>query len=329
MNKTCVKVIAASLALFGAVEAPVIPTENKLLYSFQQDLTKPQDPEAVPLPEEIKDEDGNGLISVAVFLDEKGEKILEQIPDDTYRKMGERDGILENPKRESRKSIISASRANAAIARDVGSSADNGPGFSSTSVTWSHTNSGNFMLVHSRAGVTDVVTGATYNGVALTQLGTAIVATAGDRYLNLFYTNTPAAGANNVVVNASGNVAYIVMATTYSGVKTTGFPDANTTNTTLAASSLTTSITVVGSNCWITLPGYAINAGIGAGTGSTLFQTSTNNQTAFFDTNGTVTAGLQSMEYTFAAGTGAVFMASFCPAVAATSGFQLWSQQLF
>lgn len=123
-----------------------------------------------------------------------------------------------------------------------------------TSLTFSHTCTGSdrilFVMGHDQSGASSLVTGVTYNGVAMTQIGSG-VRVPGDRYLTMWYLIAPATGANNVVVSASGSTGLRFSAISYTGAKQSGQPDANTTNTGSSVSSITTTVTTVANNCWM------------------------------------------------------------------------------
>lgn len=50
---------------------------------------------------------GNGIISIAVFEDAKGQQVREKIPDAIYKRMGEKEGQQYNPKKEGMKWLYS------------------------------------------------------------------------------------------------------------------------------------------------------------------------------------------------------------------------------
>lgn len=99
----------------------------------------------------------------------------------------------------------------------------------------------------------DVVTGITYAGIPLAQLGMAWHS--GSR-ANLWYLLAPATGANNIVITATAGTLFRVYAASYSGVSQTGFPDASVLDTTSNAAGgdpgiYTTNITTIADNAWI------------------------------------------------------------------------------
>lgn len=155
----------------------------------------------------------------------------------------------------------------------------------STTQTVSYTTSGDnrILLVGVLKQSNNTVSGVTYNGVSMTQIGTFTTTAGGGENNYLFLLVNPASGANNIVVtfNSSTGVS-AVCASSYNGAKQTGQPDANNTGYSASTTSLTTSVTTTSDNCW--LAGYA-RAGdtMTAGTATTL-RTASN--ISMMDSNG-------------------------------------------
>ena len=190
-----------------------------------------------------------------------------------------------------------------------------------TTKTFAHTCTGSdrilFVATAGGSGFTDDITGVTYNTVAMTLVNKVKIP--GDRYIYLWYLIAPATGSNNVVVTTSTSGGFVgASATSYTGAKQSGQPDANTTNT-VTGNSLTGTLTTIADNCWTVLAGEQNGATPTAGTGSTLRTTSQNPE--LFDSNGAITpAGSTSMTITGSSGNGmALVMASFAPAVSASA----------
>lgn len=188
-----------------------------------------------------------------------------------------------------------------AIAFDAATDGGNNGG-STTSITFSHTCTGSDrLLIVAVIGdpTTDDVTGVTYNGVAMTQVGKQSPAI-GYRWAYLYHLEAPASGANNVVISA-GSAHYLWGgAASYTGVNASGQPDQTATNSGTGPT-LTTSITTVADNCWMMLMEGSYDADTGhpaAGTGSTRRK----NDASFgawglFDNNAAITpAGANSMQ---------------------------------
>lgn len=141
----------------------------------------------------------------------------------------------------------------------------------STSNTLSHTTAGsNRILFVSIYAGSDVVTGVTYNGVAMTQLQKQLmVGAAAGQYIYLYMLVNPASGANNVVVSSSSGLGGYISAVSYTGAKQTGQPNVSNKQAVTSTTSLTTSVTTTLDNCWLT--GYAYHNGtVVAGTATTL-----------------------------------------------------------
>lgn len=205
-----------------------------------------------------------------------------------------------------------------AIAFDA--SSDGGLTLAGTSLTWSHTNAGNLLVVGvfgdnvATDPTGNVITGVTYNGVAMTEVARA--ADSSDRWAYQFELLNPASGAHNVVISASTTIAMGGMAVSYSGVKQSGQPDASTTNTTASATSITTSVTTIADNCWTVLVAKVGNSQPAASTGSTQ-RVSNADGLGLYDSGGLIhPAGSYSMTVTSAlAGAWATVMASYAPDV--------------
>jgi hypothetical protein len=180
--------------------------------------------------------------------------------------------------------------------------ADLGRTLAVSSVTASYTcgSGANRLLVVGVLGdaSSDLITGVTYGGVSMIlsdkhQPGI-------QRWSYLYYLLGPAAGSNNVVVSASTTTAIYVGAADYTGVKSSGQPDAHTTHEfATSISTLTTSITTVTNNDWTVLfeNGYNGSPAPTNGTGSTIKASdATDGAWGLYDSNGVITpAGSYSM----------------------------------
>jgi hypothetical protein len=211
-----------------------------------------------------------------------------------------------------------------AIAYDTVS--DSGPISSATSATWSHTCTGSNLLLFAAffAATTDIVSGVTYNAVAMTF--SQKVKVPSERYLYLYYITNPATGAHNIIASGDGstNTFWRCFGLSYTGVAQDRPLDNSTTNTTAGATSLTTSVTTRGDNCWAFLVGKGASNDVTAGTGSTQRATSSGNGIAVFDSNGVITpAGSTSMAISVSPSQaiGAI-MASFAPVAPANKIYQ-------
>lgn len=194
-----------------------------------------------------------------------------------------------------------------------------------TSMTLSYTCTGtNLLLIVgvNANSTTDVITGVTYNAIAMTRANALINTAQGSTFI--YYLVAPATGAHNIVVSASSATLGSIRATSYTGVGQTGFPDAQKTasQTGSTSSTFSTTITTVANNSWI----YAIAASdhgvLSAGTNLTLRDGGTATNLADFDTNGAITpAGSTTLGFASTAGTShwAVCMMSFAPVAAAAT----------
>lgn len=191
-----------------------------------------------------------------------------------------------------------------------------------TSRTWSHTCTGSdrilFVAVFGDLLTSDAtgakITGATYNGVAMTLLDKVTPPASGERWLYLYYLINPDTGANNVVVSASSSIVIAGNSASYTGVNQSGQPDATNKGTASSTTSITRSLTTIADNCWTFMAGKASGGNVTAGSGSTMRSTE-NNDLGIFDSNGAITpAGSTSMTMNSSITT--VFsavMASFSP----------------
>lgn len=135
-----------------------------------------------------------------------------------------------------------------AIARDTSKMFSSG---ASSSLTTSYTCSGTnrLLMVYAFRENSETVTGITYNGTAMT-LATSKAQGTSTAYA--YYLINPATGANNIVVSFSGASSNCIAgAISYTGVKQSAQPDAINSSSSASATSLTTSVTTVADNAWI------------------------------------------------------------------------------
>lgn len=287
MKNTTKKVFLAVSLFTGALVTPIVPTDMELVYSYQYDVEEASTielkqttttPENTLSLDQFKDDDGNGVISISVFSDKKGEPVYTQIEDEKYQKMKERDGARENPSKTDFESVISllTPKADAAIAFDnfAGSGIFNS---SHNSITFSKTNTGSdlVMLVavsnYVAATGNDRVSSMTYNGDALTKL--SYVAVQANTPHSFWYILNPDTGTNNLTINYSVNFLYSwVAVASYTGVNQVSFPDAQGTDFTTGGSNTTShsnSVTPVADNSWVVMGTYG-EGGQSAGAGTTL-----------------------------------------------------------
>jgi len=155
-----------------------------------------------------------------------------------------------------------------------------------TTLTVPHTCSGsNRVLVVTAACQKETsVTGITYNGVAMTLVNSYLTSTYNKLYSYILV--APATGTHDIVLTvANGGKFRGLIAASYTGAAQSGQPDANNTNHTPSATSLTTSVTTVADNSWLILGGFNENYDIAAGTDTTVRETLFGNF-KLFDSNG-------------------------------------------
>lgn len=189
-------------------------------------------------------------------------------------------------------------------------------GSASTSKTFAHTCTGSqrFLFVSTLTD-TNVVTGMTYGGVAMTLL----VSQATDYHTTIYGLINPASGVNNVVISCSGSTNIIPQAISYTGVDQTTLPTVTNTGTD-ASSPQTLSLTTTVNNSWIM--GYqrrTVGAGASAGTGTIVRLNDAVYALATYDSNGPLTpAGSYGLTVNYT-GTSYLAIVAFAPYVAPTT----------
>lgn len=154
-----------------------------------------------------------------------------------------------------------------AIARDANATIVSNTG---STPTWSHTCTGAnlYLVVGMQVATGETVSGATYNGVSMTQLNTQAISGATFSNVYLFGLSNPATGAHNVIVTKSGSSYGYGGSLSYTGVSGT---DGDNATFNSSSTSNTTSITTTVQNDW--LVGFACmdpNATLSAGTGTSV-----------------------------------------------------------
>lgn len=144
---------------------------------------------------------------------------------------------------------------------------------SGTTRTFSHTCTGSNLILFVTANVhtaTATVTGVTYNGVAMTSVGSQANTSA---TTTLWYLLSPATGANNVVITANNSDTIESASASYTGVKQSGQPDASSVGGPTTTTNYTQSVTSVADNCVAIFAGISNNGGaVTAGTNTTLIE---------------------------------------------------------
>jgi len=181
------------------------------------------------------------------------------------------------------------------------------------------TGSNTLLFVGCFATTGDVVTGITYNGVSMTQVGKV---TNGGETTYLYYLIAPASGSNTIAISWTGVSTVRGHGVSYTGCAQSGVPDANTTNSN-SGSAITTTLTTIADNCWTVLYCRA-QGNITAGAGTTLRGSSTTSNP--LDSNSVITpAGSTSLIVnSSSSGTNGTVMASFAPATSGGNFFRMF-----
>lgn len=209
-----------------------------------------------------------------------------------------------------------------AIAFDAASgSSTNG----TTSQSHSHTCTGsNLGLVVGVTGDTtgngDNITGATYNGVAMTLV---VKANDAGRWLYLFYLNAPATGAHNIVVSASVSCYIGIAAASYTGVSQSGQPEANA-----HASGQTQTVTTIAANAWTVMAAKDESGSIVAGASTTKRAGDGfgGDLTGIFDSNVALAAGSHSLAFSGTSNNNSAGIIVSLAPVASASFNAAWNQ---
>lgn len=170
-----------------------------------------------------------------------------------------------------------------------------------TSLTFGYTigAANSLLLVAVQADFNDVVTGATYNGSALTLIDKVSQNAGTVRWIYLFYLKNPATGTHNVVVSASGGVFIQGYAVSYSGADMTTQPDSFAHESGSSGTSNAYDTTVVAANCWLVLFAHVGSGGtqgpVTAGSGTRRVSDTDFNSAALIDSNATVGTGSQNL----------------------------------
>ncbi len=165
-------------------------------------------------------------------------------------------------------------------------------------LTFSHNVSGSNKILWVggyAGGGTDVITGITYNGVAMTRaIG---VSQGANGFVYLYYLAAPASGANNVIVSQSGATTIQAVACSYIGAKQTGIPGSSATAVEQVGSNATVNTTTVADNSW--LVGVCWTNRTNSNGADTTIRGGVTSQFSMFDSNNAKTpAGSHSLNVT-------------------------------
>lgn len=270
MKDTLSKVIIGSLVVVSSTLTPFIPADMVWHSAYQYPASSPrtitemvatttQGVETMVevttvLPDaDFTDDDGNGIISVAVFTDRKGNLVYTKIPDSQYGSMGQRNGTVYNPEKDEYISVLESftPAVDAAVAYDTGNETNSFLN-SGTSHTFSATASGAnraAILCIFSYGSGDNVSSVTFNGDTMPNLGKRAADAGG--YTTFNGMAAPDAGTYNVVVNHTATIQGFYSWVPYTGVdQTTPFPNAAVTGSS-NSTSFSPAITTTVDQSWI------------------------------------------------------------------------------
>ena len=247
VTTSIIPVIPQDLSLEYAYSAPCISKLERILNRASTTYQKPEYQSSCTV----------GEATIAVFSDGRGNRVFVEIPNDTYRKMGERGGIAFNPQKTQFnslfKSLTEPLLTGAAISETASSSANCS---SCTSLTYSldsGTASDRYMVVETRTQNANTVSGVKYNGTSMTEIGSD-QASGGVNYSSAWWLSDPSTGTNNIVVSVTSakNISSVALA--LSGAKAQA-PEAITEGSWTSGASFSASVTTLTDNAWVLLLG--------------------------------------------------------------------------
>lgn len=183
-----------------------------------------------------------------------------------------------------------------------------------TSITFSHTVTGSFPILFVGiyvSSASDLVTGITYNAVAMTRIPSGFIAIPSTaEAIYLYYLVGPTTGANNVVATISGGAQTLFAnATSYTGARqATTQIDASDNGTSSASTTVTKSITTTINDDWLVGVGRGNAGSATAGANTTLRGA---NIAQMCDSNGVRAFGANSLTLTYPSGGNAIIVAAF------------------
>jgi len=125
--------------------------------------------------------------------------------------------------------------------------------FAASSCTLAHTvtgtNPGLLVFIVNYAHVTDVCTGVTYGGVAMTRLSNVNNVLGASVWAYWLAESCPT-GANNIVASFSGSESGEVIGVSYTGVNQSNTVDASILTSSSSSSTLASALTSIADNCW-------------------------------------------------------------------------------
>lgn len=195
-----------------------------------------------------------------------------------------------------------------------------------SSVSFSHVLTGSnailFVGIWDTAGTTHNVTGVTWNtSENLTSIQTQTFATSAVSSTSLWYLVNPTATTANVVISTTTGGSTAAVASSYTGAAQSGQPDSSAKNSYNSTSHTTWSLstTVVAANSWVVAAMVNDSNAPTAGANTVMRQNSASGN-GFFDSNGAVAAGSQTLNFSFgSSGKQTGCIASFAPPAAGPS----------
>lgn len=160
-------------------------------------------------------------------------------------------------------------------------------GATGTSLSWSHTCTGSDRGLIVSCGIpnADTITGITYDGVSLTQIGTAQLV--GSRYHYLWYLANPSTGSDTIEITSSNSQILRASAASYTGVGQVtmiGATNQNSSNVN-SGNQLSVSVTTEVDNSWLVGTGGMVGSPISAGASTTERQEYNEGGAGTFDSN--------------------------------------------
>jgi len=136
------------------------------------------------------------------------------------------------------------------MAITFGNTSENG---TQGTTSWSHNNNGDFLFI-GVSSTTDNITGVTYNGVSMTQIGTSVHNATLGRYVTIWGLASPTSGSNTVAITGGANQT--AAGTSISGYNSnSGFNSGSTISATPVSVGVTTTVDnafVVGFGIFVT-----------------------------------------------------------------------------
>lgn len=188
---------------------------------------------------------------------------------------------------------------------------------SDNNVSGSHTASGSSRIaIVASAMISTTLSSLTYDGNAMTQIGTAVLS---NIRVYLHYYIAPPTGSATVSLTTAGNAQKAFVVTTYTGVDQSSPIDVSNTGTSTSTASANLTTTV--EDTWL-IAGGSFTSSISSFTGVTARPSLSINTANFGDSNGAVSAGAQTINLS-GTGNGALVSAALVPAPEAGGDFFL------